>query len=167
MCLFLKLLPSQYASNISMCAFPVMTWWWTKPHLGFSSCRFCAFWPPALGGRTAPSCRWEPTDAPSSCQRGRDLEYESLLDGTWGRWPAGEAIVEGEEKQKGARVQLKVRKWRWRGREYRKCTNRGKKRMKEKESGKIKRTNVTCKLISVNNTVIIMYFTYVYLYVVC
>lgn len=35
----------------------------------------------------------------------------------------------------------------------------GEKRMKEKESGKRKRTSMTCKLISVNNKVIIMYFT--------
>lgn len=81
----------------------VFQWWAannTAAYLGFSSCPFCSFWPPALGGHTAPSCRWEPTDAPSSCRCGRDPEYESLLDGTCGIPPAEEVRVEGEESEK-------------------------------------------------------------------
>lgn len=81
----------------------VFQWWAannTAAYLGFSFCPFCSFWPPALGGHTAPSCRWEPTDAPSSCLCGRDPEYESLLDGTCGIPPAEEVRVEGEESEK-------------------------------------------------------------------
>lgn len=85
-------------------------------YLGFSSCWSCAFWPRAPGGRTAPSCRWGPAAAPSSCRRGRDLGCESLLDGTWGRPPAGEVRAEGErseERGNGAkRWREEMKRWR-------------------------------------------------------
>lgn len=81
------------------------------PYLGFSSCWFCVFWPPALRGRTAPSCRWEPTDAPSSCQCGRDPEYESLLDGTWGRSPAEKERGEAGRGKWGEVGGIRVERW--------------------------------------------------------
>lgn len=75
------------------------------PYLKFSSFQFSAFWPPAPRGHTVPSCRWEPTDALSSCPPARDHGFEWLLNGTWGRWPA-DKVREGERKRGDWRWQL-------------------------------------------------------------